>query len=105
MPADVHFRQKYQKIRKRDAAIYGMEDTFDSGLHGSANTKTPRSNKRKTKYVDEDVDDEELMEETPTKKKAKLGKAKGMKKESFEYAESEQTKIKLDSGEEDDLEL
>ncbi len=100
---DFHHRQKYNKIRKRDSNIYGMEDASDNGPGGSANT-TPRSNKRRSKFGEDNTDDEEPME-TPTKKKAKTEKAKRMKKESSEYGESEGTTIKLDGGEEDDLEF
>jgi hypothetical protein len=71
----------------------------------SVKTTTPRSNKRKNKHVEDDMDDEELMEETPTKKKAKTAKAKRMKKESTEISESEGTTVKLDDGEEDDFEI
>lgn len=92
------YRQKYQKIRKRDAAVYDMEDA------SSSNPTTPRSNKRKSKHA-EDMDDEELMQETPIKKKAKTEKAKRVKKEFSEYAGSEWTTVKLDSDGEDDPEM
>ena len=82
-----------------------MEDASDNGPEGSANTTTPRSNKRRSKFGEDNMDDDEPMEETPTKKKAKTEKAKRMKKESPEYGESEGTTIKMDGDEEDDLEF
>ena len=99
-------RQKYQKIRKRDAAVYHMEDASNSPTHGSTKTTTPRSNKRKSKNVENVTDDdEEPMEETPAKKKAKAEKAKRTKNESSRYTESEGTTIKLNDDEEDDFEI
>jgi predicted ribosome quality control (RQC) complex YloA/Tae2 family protein len=104
-PIDLIYRQKYQKIRKRDAAVYDMEDASNNTPHSSAKTTTPRSNKRKGKHIENEMDDDEEPMETPTKKKAKAEKAKKAKKGSSEYAESEGTPIKLNGGEEDDFEV
>jgi hypothetical protein len=105
-PTDLLYSQKYQKIRKRDAAVYHMEDVSNNTIHGSAKTTTPRSSKRKSKHVEEDTDDgEDPMEETPTKKKATTEKAKRMKRGSSEYAESEGITVKLSDGDEDGFEI
>ena len=75
-------------------------------MEDASNTTTPRSNKRKGKHLEDATDDdEEPMEETPTKKKAKMEKAKRTKKGSSEYAGSEGTTAKLNGDEEDDFDI
>ena len=105
IPADFPYRQKYHKIRNRDTAIYHIEDSSNNTPGGSANTTTPRSNKRKGKHVENDMDDDEELAKTPTKKKAKTEKSKRAKKESSEYAESEGTTAKSNGCEENDFEV
>lgn len=108
-------RQKYQKIRKRDATLYGMEDGFDANgtprepISGTSTPKSTGKRRRGAKDFDSATDDDETSE-SPTKKikaaKAKknalAGVAKGssvsIKQErASERADSEATTIKKEA--------
>lgn len=96
--------QKYQKIRKRDAENFNLEDDTP--------VTTPKSGAKRgrgKKGVDEDVMDDEEMAESPTKKAKKNGKGDKLPKkvkeepDAGDYADSEATTIKKDmNGDEDD---
>jgi hypothetical protein len=100
--ANTHSRQKYQKIRKRDAAIYGMDDGGD-GTTSAASTPKSATKRRRAK---EDVTDDEEMEESPTKKARKGGRVPKtkVKKEAseIEYADSEADTVKREVDEFED---
>lgn len=95
-------RQKYQKIRKRDAAIYGMDDGGD-GTTSAASTPRSATKRRRAK---EDVTDDEELEESPTKKAKKGGRVPKtkVKKEASEneYGDSEADTVKREVDEFED---
>ena len=108
--------QKYQKIRKRDATIYGMEDALDVNStprgprSGVSTSKSTGKRGRGAKEFDDGADDDEASE-SPTKKiKAAKAELSGLPsagrsfapikpERASEYADSEATTVRRDTDE------